>query len=769
MVRHPVDDRADRVELAAWVVRPVARDPVSDPRIAALVAEVGRAVAADQGVGLFVADADDTLQLVAWTSGRAPDGRPASWLGRLFGRGPAGAPARRSQPADGAAPAAEPEEPVEQLLVLVPDGQMSLLALGRSGTEPFSSEDRALARLYARQIATRLSGQVIETRAAASASVWSRQLQAVQSIAAQLTRLSTTAEIGAAICSETRQVVPYDNARVHVLAADGETLEAVAFSHHTPEYAMETAETLRLRVGEGITGWVVEQGQGVIVPDASRHPMAVPVPGTPLISEAMLLVPLRYEGEPRGAIVLSRVGTGGFTQDDLRLVQILADQAAVALENARSLASRDRLVQELEALLEISRAGSTQHDEEGLADLVADILVRTAGADGCVVSRWDEPSAMLQLLGSRGRLDGAAAGGRGDLAGYPLTRRALLEGTPQLVRLARRGADAAETALLRNVGAAQALLLPLTATGRSVGLLELYFATDERTFRDQEIAVYHSMAGQAALALQNVQLLRYLRSAADLDQVTGVNNHRYLQERLTQEVARSARSRSPLSVLMIDLDGFKAINDVHGHADGDRVLRNVAAGLRLTVRANDIVARYGGDEFVVLMPDTDIAAAGSVAERVVAAVRGQRHQLADGTEGSVACSAGLAHVSRGRPHGPAPAQGRGCRHVPRQAGRRRLRQPASRPRSRSARDSRRRPDHDGAGRASACGAAAAVSRRASAAPSIWRATSAWTRSSCRWRCRRTRNQAMTMGQKNDATAPMMAAQMYAWVASPTSQ
>ena len=141
------------------------------------------------------------------------------------------------------------------------------------------------------------------------------------------------------------------------------------------------------------------------------------------------------------------------------------------------------------------------------------------------------------------------------------------------------------------------------------------------------------MAGQAAVALQNVQLLGRLRAAADVDQVTGVNNHRYLQERLTQEVARSARSRSPLSVLMIDLDGFKAINDAHGHSDGDRVLRNVAAGLRLAVRANDIVARYGGDEFVVLMPDTDLAAARLVAERVVAGVRSQRHQLADGTRG----------------------------------------------------------------------------------------------------------------------------------------
>ena len=620
---------------------------MSDQRIAQLLGEVARAVGADRGAGLFAADTDGTLQLVAWTPGATVRGRPASWLGKLMGRGPKDArPDPRTPATRGSVPTASPtsnvEDPGSQLLLVVPDGRMGILALGRGKDDPFGSDDRALARLYARQIAVQLAGQVVDAAAPASASAWSRQLQAVQSIAAQLTRLSTVAQIGTAICTETRQVVPYDNARVHVLAADGETLEAVAFSHHSLEYADETADTLRLRVGEGITGWVVATGQGVIVPDASRHPRAVPVPGTPLIEEQMLLVPLRYEGMARGAIVLSRLGTGTFSEDDLRLVQVLADQAAVALENARSLASRDRLVQDLEALLEISRAGSTEHDEAALAGLVAEILVRTSGADACVVSRWDDSSAELEMLSWKGRLDCGQAGLRGDLARFPLTRRVLLEGQSQLVHGDRAGAAAAESAMLRRVGATQVLLLPLTASGRTIGILELYLATDERTFTEQETAVYATMAGQAAVALQNVQLLRHLRAAADVDQVTGVNNHRYLQERLTQEVARSARSRSPLSVLMIDLDGFKAINDVHGHADGDRVLRNVAAGLRLAVRANDIVARYGGDEFVVLMPDTDLPAAQLVAERVVAGVRGQRHQLADGTEGSVACSAGLA-------------------------------------------------------------------------------------------------------------------------------
>jgi diguanylate cyclase (GGDEF)-like protein len=102
------------------------------------------------------------------------------------------------------------------------------------------------------------------------------------------------------------------------------------------------------------------------------------------------------------------------------------------------------------------------------------------------------------------------------------------------------------------------------------------------------------------------------------------------------------RSDTPLSVLLLDLDGFKTINDHHGHADGDRVLQNVAATLRLAVRANDIVARYGGDEFVVVMPETDIEAARQVADRVVASVRAVRHPLSDGSEGVVACSAGLA-------------------------------------------------------------------------------------------------------------------------------
>ena len=145
-----------------------------------------------------------------------------------------------------------------------------------------------------------------------------------------------------------------------------------------------------------------------------------------------------------------------------------------------------------------------------------------------------------------------------------------------------------------------------------------------------EMQACEAMASLAATGLEKVRVLEQLRSAADMDLVTGVHNHRYLQERLRQEVARSARSHSPLAVLMLDLDKFKPINDRHGHADGDRVLHNIAATIKAHVRTNDIVARYGGDEFVVLMPDTPADPAEQVARRVVGGVLQQQHELPTG-------------------------------------------------------------------------------------------------------------------------------------------
>ena len=590
-------------------------------RLERLLQELSSAVDADSGAGLYLDDGDGRLELVAQSRGP---------LRRVF-RLP------RLLPRSGAERTASVE------LISVPDLRGGLIVLERTRSEPFSSDDRAVARLYARQLAD----QVVVSGMRLRPGIWTRQLEAIQSIAAQLTRLTSVSEVAAAICTETRRVIDYDNARVHLVAADGETLEPVAFRSHVREYAGETADGLRLRVGEGITGWVAANGRALIVPDAANDPRALDVPGSDdTVAESMLLVPMRYESEVTGIIVLSRLGLGRFDDDDLRLLQVLADQAAVAVENARLLAGRDRLVEELAALLDISQAGSVAQDEVTLAGVLAGKLMQVTHADACSISRLDEGSTLLHTLGWQGGATGASqdtgAGAVIDVLEHPLTRRVLLDGMPQLLHRVADDLDIAERSVMEALGAHTLLMLPLNAGGRTIGLAALYATSEVRDFSEYEMNVYRTMANQAAAVLENARLMGQLRTAADVDQVTGVNNHRHLQERLKQEVARSSRTHAPLAVLMIDLDGFKTINDVHGHSDGDRVLHNVAAGLKLAVRTNDVVARYGGDEFVVLMPDTDEAAGRVVAERVVAGVRAQRHQLSDGTEGHVSCSAGLA-------------------------------------------------------------------------------------------------------------------------------
>ncbi len=107
-----------------------------------------------------------------------------------------------------------------------------------------------------------------------------------------------------------------------------------------------------------------------------------------------------------------------------------------------------------------------------------------------------------------------------------------------------------------------------------------------------------------------------LRSAAGTDSLTRLMNRRHMTERMTEEIARASRSNTPLSVILLDIDRFKSINDDFGHVEGDRVISHVAEILRSGVRRVDMVARWGGEEFLVLLPDTDIQAAAELAERL---------------------------------------------------------------------------------------------------------------------------------------------------------
>jgi diguanylate cyclase (GGDEF)-like protein len=600
---------------------------------------LARDVDADHGVRLYLDRGDGVLDLVAVVrEGRSLES--GAVVADTEGESDTRGPLRRWLA--GRRQKATPVGPGASACLTLPDERASMLVLERVRKEPFSDEDLAIARVKARQLVSNVA-----TRLGPRPIAWSAQLEAVQSVAAQLTRLTDVAEVSAALCTQTQRVVAFDNARVYVLRDDGRTLEPVAFRPHAREYHGESAAGLRVTVGEGITGWVAATGQQLIIDDAARDPRAVQVPGSAdLLEESMLLAPLRSESRVIGVVVLSRLGLSRFSDDELRLLGVLADQAAVAIENARLLSERDRHVAELQALLDIAEAGGGASDERDLADVLASKLRGAAGMDACLISRWDAENGKLTPIGADGR---PLIGPERDLAAQRTLRHVLMNDEPVWLDSSVEDLEPAELSRLHQLGGAATMLLPLSTAGRVTGVLELLAETPVRRFNEAETKLLRAMANQAASALENARLVRQLRDAAETDLVTGVYSHRHLQDRVRQETARAARAHSALSVMMVDLDDFKRINDEHGHQAGDRVLRAIAGALRAAVRTSDVVARYGGDEFVVLMPDTDEAEARGVAERAESAVAGLAHAMADGSTVHVTSSVGLAlHPRDGR-------------------------------------------------------------------------------------------------------------------------
>ena len=139
----------------------------------------------------------------------------------------------------------------------------------------------------------------------------------------------------------------------------------------------------------------------------------------------------------------------------------------------------------------------------------------------------------------------------------------------------------------------------------------------ERGFYSQGHAErLESLAGHAALALSNALNFGELEQASITDYVTGTFNHRYFQQMLRREISRAQRCSHPVSILMIDLDDFKLVNDMHGHPFGDRLLCVLAERMEAHLRGIDILARYGGEEFALILPGTSLQSLSAVGERL---------------------------------------------------------------------------------------------------------------------------------------------------------
>lgn len=252
-----------------------------------------------------------------------------------------------------------------------------------------------------------------------------------------------------------------------------------------------------------------------------------------------------------------------------------------------------------ESVRRIGQTFAFNLDRPALLDLALSTAVDAVNAESGRLSVRASPAKPLQQAGRVGSLD--------SLTEHVLAAEAAALQTRELGRSSAGGTFFAAVAL----GA-------IEPSGPVRGVITV--GRRERQFGDDDLDILRSLAAQTTLALENVDLHDQVRRQAVTDELTGLANHGCFRERLRAEMDQVRRYRYPVGVMMLDLDGFKSINDTYGHQQGDVVLKHVAGAVRDTSRETDVPARYGGEELAVILPHTDLSGAYAIAERVRQAI-----------------------------------------------------------------------------------------------------------------------------------------------------
>ena len=250
--------------------------------------------------------------------------------------------------------------------------------------------------------------------------------------------------------------------------------------------------------------------------------------------------------------------------------------------------------------------------DEVMDKIVENALEALPGKDFAIVTVPDDADDADDAECQRS--SGLGPGGRRRLASWVVESGALdaplavddLAAEEDLERLAMRA---------HGHGFAQLRSEPLAPGGRRLGAL-VALAPEGELFEDYDVEILSLYAEQAGIALSNAQLFQQLVEHATEDALTGLPNRREFESLLRRELERSSRYGEIFSLVMLDLDGFKSVNDTRGHGAGDTLLREVASTVRETCRTADVAARFGGDEFALILPETDQYAAAALCERL---------------------------------------------------------------------------------------------------------------------------------------------------------
>ncbi|MBI4379603.1 MAG: diguanylate cyclase [candidate division NC10 bacterium] len=376
----------------------------------------------------------------------------------------------------------------------------------------------------------------------------------------------------------------------------------------------------RSSVPDPIAQAVMATGRPILIPRASQIPDYVPASVLEEGVEALLAVPVQGLSGRHGALALYFRDPKDFRPLDVETLVTYANHLGIALENARLYTALQDRAERIAAVNRLTRVISASFDIGVVYQTFAAEVRRLIPYDWMGVVVPDSSGKgfrMFQLATdppSTGEPASVWLAKEGTSIEWVMSqRRSHIE--LDLVE-ARRFVE--DEALLK-VGIRSTVRLPLIAKGEAIGALCLNSSTP-RCYAERELELLVPLGEQLAIAIENARLFQETNRLAITDELTGLFNHRHFYHRLEQEFKRAQRYDRPLSLIILDFDFFKRYNDLRGHLAGDEALRLLANRLRSNTRGVDILARYGGDEFCTILPETDLRQALVQAERIRSAM-----------------------------------------------------------------------------------------------------------------------------------------------------
>lgn len=422
------------------------------------------------------------------------------------------------------------------------------------------------------------------------------------------------AAIGAAL-SMFWGLPPQRTRRAHFSLLVGMALNAVAFIVWLPQYADDAfrpgslLDVCRmvglLAIGVAARQWGEDTGaraQPLVSASAVQFSRML-LPGAVSIAAAVILIASQLDRQTAtDPIVAVAVAVASM---------ILATRAGLALYANWRLGLRERQrASQFAALYDVGLATAGEISLDDLARLAVDNVTRLTQTDGAMIALAGDDGAMRIRAVNRSKMPVLRDSTGAQLVGIAVEAVR----TRQLVIASDYAAHPDSNPTLHDT-IASALAIPLIAHRELVGTMTLYSGR-RRHWGSETQRIFGLYGAQVAIAIANARLLSESRRLASDDPLTGLTNRRVLVERLESETAEARRHGDAFCVILCDVDGLKAVNDSAGHLVGDSVLRSVATTLRATARAEDVVARFGGDEFVLLLPRAGLDAARTLVKRL---------------------------------------------------------------------------------------------------------------------------------------------------------